>query len=244
MSTSCWSRKSLSKILRVADPDAAYVASYQQWLLLLQSPHIRLFLERNNMVASQLANAVVEGFHWQSRSQSDILSNSDTADLRITLGNFKETKDWRASGKLHKKTRHTIYVEVYHHSPLVMCSANMLSKEYTPDAADTDYDSDEWLERYGVEAQDMSEHGEEEEDDDDNEGDSDLDNNEAEDNNSEGENLGAGDNGVEVLHNVKLLLEWRILKDDQAILMNGKVQWIGCKGSSYKNVFLQTVSKL
>ena len=124
-----------------------------------------------------------------------------------------------------------------------MCSANIPSTEYTPDAADVDYDSEEWLERYAVEAQDMSEHGEDDEDNDD-EGGSDLDDNEDKEKNSEDGNLGAGDDGVEILHNVKLLLEWRISKDEQAILMNGKAQWMGCKGSFHKKVFLQIVSKL
>lgn len=126
-----------------------------------------------------------------------------------------------------------------------MRSADILSTEYTPDAADADYDSEEWLERYAVEAQDMSEYGEDDEDDDD-EGDSDLDDDEDEDEdeNSEDGNLGAGDDGVEVPHNVKPLLERRISKDEQAILMNGKAQWMGCKGSSRKKVFLQIISKL
>ena len=124
-----------------------------------------------------------------------------------------------------------------------MRSADIPSTEYTPDAADADHDSEEWLERYAVEAQDMSEYGEDDEDDDD-EGDSDLDDDKDEDENSEDGNLGAGDDGVEVPHNVKLLLERRILKDEQAILMNGKVQWMGCKGSSRKKVFLQIISKL
>ena len=103
--------------------------------------------------------------------------------------------------------------------------------------ADADYDLEEWLERYAVEAQDMSEHGEDNEDND-NEGDSDLDNDKDKDKNSEDGKLGAGDDGVEVPHNVKSLLEWRISKDEQAILMNGKVQWMGCKGFSHKKVFL------
>ena len=124
-----------------------------------------------------------------------------------------------------------------------MCSTNIPSTEYTPDVADADYDSEEWLERYAVEAQNMSEHREDNEDND-NEGDSDLDNDKDEDENSEDGNLGAGDDGVEVPHNVKPLLEWRISKDEQAILMNGKAQWMGCKGSSCKKVFLQIISKL
>ena len=58
--------------------------------------------------------------------------------------------------------------------------------------ADADYDLEEWLERYAVEAQDMSEHGEDNEDND-NEGDSDLDNDKDKDKNSEDGKLGAGD---------------------------------------------------
>ena len=44
--------------------------------------------------------------------------------------------------------------------------------------------------------------------------------------------------------NVKPLLHQRHSKEEHAILINGKVHWMGCKGSAHKKVFLRIASEL
>lgn len=48
----------------------------------------------------------------------------------------------------------------------------------------------------------------------------------------------------ELLGWVKPLLHYQHLQAERTILMNGKVQWMGCRGAAHKKVFLRIASQL
>ena len=53
-----------------------------------------------------------------------------------------------------------------------------------------------------------------------------------------------GETVTTVLGNVKPLLHQRHSKEENAILMNGKAHWMGCRGSACKKAFLRIASEL
>ena len=53
-----------------------------------------------------------------------------------------------------------------------------------------------------------------------------------------------GETATTVLGNVKPLLHQRQSKEENAILMNGKAHWMGCRGSARKKAFLRIASEL